>query len=76
MVFLFFRLLGHNGFFFLLIAGLQILFRGRDISFQLLFRDRDILFRVLDVNSIFKIKNLNFKAVSKNMLKLVCDGTG
>ena len=28
----------------------------------------------LDVNSMFKIKNLNFKAVFKNMFKLVREG--
>ena len=33
-------------------------------------------FRVLDVNSIFKIKNLNFIIGFKNMIKLVRVGTG
>ena len=31
---------------------------------------------VLDVNSTFKIKNPNFKAVFKNMPKLVREGRG
>ena len=36
----------------------------------------DYIFGVFDVNSPFKIKNSNFNAGLKNMIKLVRMGTG